>query len=281
MNAKDVCVVIDIVLGIVGLFFNLFALLAMGLGFKHLLPKHHFLIALNISDIIVSLSRASERLLTFNGVRICILTGFTFSLNFVGFGLLSSSLLCLGCDLYIAICKPLRYEALMTKGRAKVAIATIWVWSVIIGVAFLLCQVANRVGFCEDDERLCLHFMVIFMSHCGICALAVIVIYGKVLWEVWRMSKLVQPFQKQSVPNNAQSTKKAAVTILLILATLALFLLPAYFTFFLDETYDMLWRICINWSMLNSIVDPLIYSVRMSEMRAGYQKMLSFWNRGQ
>ena len=283
MEVRRITEIIDIVLGLVGASLNLLALMALRLGINDLQPKHRFLITLSISDILMALSFVLIRLLTLGTVTVCNVTALLHCFLFIGFASLTSSLVCLGCDLFMAICKALRYEALMTKRRITIAILVMWSWSITIGVSHILCRMPDMAqrnkGFCEARAEMCPHFLTIFLGHCGLCAFAIVILYGRVLWEVWHMAKMVQPSHGQSVQDNTKSAKKAITTILLIVCTLGIFLLPAYFATFLGQEFDTIRRISVNWSMLNSIADPLIYSVRMSELRAGYRKIFSLCKR--
>ena len=283
MEVQRITEIIDIVLGLVGVLLNLLALIAMRLGIKDLQPKHRFLITLNISDILVTLSFVVTRLLRLWRMDVCNVTDILHCFMFIGSASLASSLVYLGYDMFVAICKALRYEAIMTKRRTKIAILLLWSWSITIGVSFILCRVPDMAktnkGFCDVDGGMCLHFLIVYRGHIGLCVLAINILYGRVLWEVWHMKRMVQPSQDQSVQDNIRSAKKAITTILLIVGTQAIFLFPAYITFSLGSELETIHSICVNWSMLNYIADPLIYSVRMSELRAGYKKLFSLWKR--
>ena len=281
MEIRKITVIIDIVLGLVGALLNILALIALRLGINDLQPKHRFLITLNISDILMALSIVVIRILELG--RTYNLIGFTYTFYFIGVASLTSSLVCIGCDLFVAICKALRYESLMTKRRITIAILVQWSWSIAIGVSYISCRVLDMAntnkGFFEADGGMCLHFSTVYLGHLGLCALAIIIFYGRVLWEVWHMKRMVQPSQGQSLQDNTKSAMKAITTILLIIGTLGIFLLPAYIVTFFGPEFEMIKRISVNWSMLNSIADPLIYSIRMSELRAGYKKMFSLCKR--
>ena len=283
MELTEITNIIDIVLGLVGVLLNLLALIALRLGTNNLQPKHRFLIALNISDILMALSFTVIRFLRLGGMNVCNVEEFLRCFLFIGFASLASSLVCLGCDLYVAICNALRYKAIMTKRRITIAIVILWAWSITIGVTFLLCRVLDMAKtnkpFCEASGAMCPLFLTVFLGHCGLCALAFVILYGRVIWVVWHMAKMVQPSQGQSVQDNTKSAKKAITTLLLIVCTLGIFLLPAYFTRFLGREFQAIKRISLNWAMLNSIVDPLICSVRMSELCAGYKKLFSLCKR--
>ena len=89
----------------------------------------------------------------------------------------------------------------------------------------------------------------------------------------------VHPNQTLSAEASANSATKSVVTILLVGITLAVFLLPPYFALLLSDEgyhYSLVLMVCVNWSMLNAIMDPLIYSLRMSEIRVGYTKMFEY-----
>ena len=136
--------------------------------------------------------------------------------------------------------------------------------------------------FCGAPRTLCTLFLGIYGGHCSICTCLILCFHLKVSYTIYRMSSTVTPHQSAAADVSAKSTRKSLVTVFLIGFTLAIFLLPVYFALFLPQSnyYGILLDICFNWSMLNTIADPLIYSFRMSDIRKGYTKMCTCMNRG-
>ena len=204
MDVAKIIMSIDIILALVGALLNILALIALRLGINDLQPKHRFLITLNISDILMALSIVVIRILQLGRMEVCNLIGFIHTFYFIGVASLASSLVCLGCDLFVAICKALRYEVLMTKRRITIAILVQWSWSIMIGVLHILCRVPDMAqrnkSFCKARGGMCLHFVTVYLGHCGLCALAIVILYGRVLWEIWHkasLSKIILNLQEK------------------------------------------------------------------------------------
>ena len=278
---------VNLGLCIAGAVLNIIALVAIKFAQTNTkLPKHLFLISLNLSDILISVSSAVTDVIILSDVQWCRIDHQMNFFIFTGYAALVSSLVCLGFDLYIALCFPLRYQSIMTSRRATIAIVALWIWSAMVASCLFPCQwlsmASSGKDFCNAPPTLCTLFLGIYVGHCSICACMIILLYFKVFCTICRMSSVVTPYQSAATDANAKSTRKSLVTVFLIGITLAIFLLPLYFALLLPQSkyYGIIIDICLNWSMLNNIADPLIYSFRMSDIRKGYTKMFTCMNRG-
>ena len=278
---------VNLGLCIAGAVLNIIALVAIKYAQTNTkLPKHLFLISLNLSDILISVSSAVADVLILSDVHWCSIIDHMHFFTFAGYAALASSLVCLGFDLYIALCFSLRYQSIMTSRRATIAIVALWIWSAMVSTCLFACQwlsmASSGKDFCNAPPTLCTLFLGIYGGHCFICTCLISFFHLKVLCTIRRMSSTVTPYQSAAADANAKSTRKSLVTVFLIGFTLAMFLLPSYVALLLPQSkyYGLILDICVNWSMLNNIADPLIYSFRMSDIRKGYTKMFSCMNRG-
>ena len=264
--------VMEIVVGVIAIILNSLAILAMRLALSELQPRHRFLICLSVSDIAVSSVISILNTLTMFSVKNCYALIMISCFLFIASACLISSLMLLAFDLFIAITNALRYESLMRKRRVNIAIALMCLWCAIVGLSLTSCPLVER-EFCEKPNEACDMFFWIFGTHCLVCGIFIFIFYSRVLWEIWHMSKMVQPSQNSQ--DNRSSLKKAVFTVLLVTFTFALFMTPSFFVSMTTRD-PLIQHSCILWAMLNFIVDPIIYSMRMGEIRAGYKHMHKF-----
>ena len=270
---------INLGLCVVGFLMNVLAIIAMKLAVSETRPKHRFVTFLNFSDMIIALSSAVVDVLILRDIEWCNIAGLLHIMAFIGYAALASSLLCIAFDLYIAICFALRYESIMTTKRVNIALAVLWSWSVLVGLSLVYCRLLNMTrsgkSFCNVAGFLCNVFLALFGTHIGVCTFLIVFFNNRVRCSICHMSKGVQPIKNSSTVSNTQSVKKALGSLTLATYTLALFMLPVYFTLLLTshDEYSLVIEYLLNWSMLNSIADPLIYSLRMTEIRVGYKKI--------
>ena len=274
----------NVVIGTAGVLSNIMALSAIHFAIKELTPKHVFLSSLSISDSLIAVVISLFSLLKPGMDEDCapalmIFGGMVSAMYFVVIG----NLTLLAFDLYVAICKPLYYEMILTPRRTKGMIVAIWGIALVIGYSPLwgrgVFLGTLKTGFCSDPvisaaKRIWRISMCVF---CGCSGLASLIFYAKVLREVLGIKERVEP--NSAHLGSQQKHKKAIKTILLVTGTMLLFMLPAFsINLLLDKKsieYMVSRPITITWSLLNCIADPLIYSFRMGEIRAGYKKILA------
>ena len=262
----------EIVVGMIAIILNSLAILAMRLALSELQPRHRFLICLSVSDIAVSSVMSILNTLTMFSVKNCYALIMISCFLFIASACLISSLMLLAFDLFIAITNALRYESFMNKRRVNIAIALMCLWCAIVGLSFTLCPFVDT-EFCDKPIEMCFMSFSIFGTHCLVCGILIFIFYSRVLWEIWHMSRMVQPSQNSQ--NNRSSLKKAVFTVLLVIFTFALFMTPSFFVSMSTKDSTILHMFTL-WTMLNFIVDPIIYSMRMGEIRAGYKHMHKF-----
>lgn len=176
------------------------------------------------------------------------------------------NLVALGVDLLIAVCVPLKYKIIMSKGKGNLLVATVWIASVAMtAVSGYLqfgleqCEVIWKTG--------CLALTFSVFSVLGL--LVIVVIYTIVFCSL-----------RKRMPGStrSRSNKKAAITLFLIVLTYFLFVLPRTSMELLvnvvkfrhvDDTtiFYVLILLTDIFIFINSVCDPLIYSKRLPEVQ--------------
>ena len=279
--------VLGISIGIVGLIQNCIALAAIYVSVKDLQPVHRFLINLSISAIGMIILFIIEQVdrITLNDNRetsigVCIARNLLGSLSYTIYLSLFWALLCLALDLYLAICKPLHHQMFLTKRKTNFIIIISWFTSILFGfsntwVTLHKSRLDARI-FCEETVYQYVHEIQIRISlvYSGILATAMLFLYSRIALEICKIGSYVQPIPE---PINPIQAKKAFLTIILVNGTVFLFMTPSVmFAALFNILHEGLGgQFCLAWSLLNCVADPLIYSLRMPEIRAGYKKLFS------
>ena len=279
--------VLGISIGMVGLIQNCIALAAIYVSVKDLQPVHRFLINLSISDIGMILLFIIEQVdkITLNDNRetsigVCIARNLLGSLSYTIYLSLFWALFCLALDLYLAICKPLHYLMFLTKRKTNFIIIFSWVSNILLGFSNTWVTLhkswLDASMFCEGIVHQYAHDIQnnISLVYSGILVTAILILYNRIAWEICKIGSYVQPITE---PLNPIQAKKAFLTIILVNGTMVLFMAPSFMFAALFNTLHEapVGQFCLMWSLLNCVADPLIYSLRMPDIRAGYRKLFS------
>ncbi|XP_052037629.1 olfactory receptor 4F4-like [Apodemus sylvaticus] len=253
---------------------------------SHLHSPMYFLLA-NLSFIDLCLSSVTApKMITdfFSKLRVISVHGCfaqIFLLHFFG-GSEMVTLIAMAFDRYIAICKPLRYTAIMRGNVCVGFVATAW------GIGFLhsVSQLAFAVNLpfcgpnkvdsfycdlprvlklaCADTYRL--DIMVIANSGMlTVCSFALLIIsYGIILMTIQR-----RPSDRSS---KALSTLTAHITVVL------LFFGPCVFIYawpFPIKSLDKF--LAVFYSVVTPLLNPIIYTLRNTEMKTAMRRLRQ-WN---
>ena len=301
-NSYIVFDIIAIVICAVGVFMNVIALAAIFVTMRNKRPVHLLLINLSVTDMLLAMCHIGSTVVNIveysnRGIEkgkgevgictvcICIADIIFDAWRHLQFPSLFGTLLCLAIDLYYAICLPLHHARCITGRRTNIAIALVWCVSILIG--FLLATIGlvdsdfGVGGFCVDysHSNALKAIKTIMLSMCGTAAVLTLYLYIRVGLEVRNISKVIHPHPNSPVAVNPIQAKKSIITILLVAGTMVLFNAPAYGMGLVLRDWSkrppVLSKVLLAWSMLNSIADPIIYSLRMSEIRVGYRQLLA------
>ena len=183
---------------------------------------------------------------------------------------------------YIAICLPMQHMSLVQKKRVAIFIALAWLITVLGGCIpfFTLLALSEH---CDGNMLILIFNAIKLGANCCICFMAfvytlVILICIRIYVEVRQLRKRLSQFRYDQ---EVHGEREAFFTTLMLIALLTLFYIP----------FTTVFVISINksgWSEIsNSVViyymnllpyvkfflDPLIYGLRMKEMREGCLKL--------
>ena len=199
----------------------------------------------------------------------------------------SLTLLTLALNQYFAICHPLKATTNVTKHKAYIVIGMIWLFSATLAMIPALIVIAL------PECNMWVHVVgVKALEVCtyglGVLIIIIVALYGRIYREIVNYRKRMPQLGR----NNAHSSEqehhfKAFITTFLLTGTLIVFWLP--YTLFhvvganVDDYNDIpLWVIyakmyIIDFSpLLNYLADPIIYGIRMREIRQGYYRLFSY-----
>ncbi|XP_068020499.1 olfactory receptor 14A16-like [Melanerpes formicivorus] len=188
-------------------------------------------------------------------------------------------------DRYIAICRPLHYETLLSHRFCVHLAATAWACGVVNAVlhtantfSLPLCH-GNAVHqfFCEIPQilklscstsylrELCL--IVVTASFSTVCFMLIVVSYVQIFRAVLR------------IPSQ-QGRHKAFATCLPHLAVVSLFISTGFFAYLKppsvsSPSLDLL--VSVLYSVVPPAVNPLIYSLRNQELKAALTQLITGW----
>jgi hypothetical protein len=218
------------------------------------------------------------------------------ALNTMGLNITLLNILVMAIDHYIAILKPLNAHHAMGKKRCIATIVTIWgiafvtgfsdfltplldtrVWTA-VDETFNYCDVVWRTRFQEEFTTFAISF---------ICFTGITFIYMRIY------CKIKGKHPTNIVHNKSIANKKALVTTMLILGTFVVCWLPIcifsiviiictsdvrflQFIYNHFETLMIVDKSLYTLMLLNTLCDPVIYAIRISEIRTGYQLL---WER--
>lgn len=269
--------------------------------------KAHFMLicSLTLSDALVGFSVALHMLekvlkpTNLNSREISRVFHCTFisikALNNTSFVISLLNLVAMAIDHYLAILKPLHHPSLLTTRRTVVIICMLWIFSFIAGFSdfftpFLInphysggLNYCNRVFLNKYNEEY-LVFTIAFGA-LGLMAFVYVRIYLKV------RQRHRMPLFKDTTEAIRASHQRALITTLLILGTfiitwlpLCLFEVVLIIYVSIDPGYlrahtELLQRltyaneVLYDLLLMNTIADPLIYAIRVPEVRLGYSRL--------
>ena len=202
------------------------------------------------------------------------------------------SLLMLALNQYVAICDPIFTATKMTKSKVRGAIASAWFISI-----FMASIPAIVMLFMNHRDSSCAQYAVrMGQRSLEICAYAmagliiiIIALYGRLYRVVikYRRSAPHVRRHRTSVAGNheTETNYKAFVTTLLLTGNLVLLWLP-YMAFHFISAHvdiDIIPDFALNLKfyfvdflpILNFLIDPIIYGIRMREIRLGYHRLFA------
>ena len=197
------------------------------------------------------------------------------------------ALLSLALNQYIAICDPLFATTTVTKRKACIVIMIIWILaSTAALMPGILMLVRTRYTHCA------MYVGVLGVRSLEICAyglatliLIIIVLYALIYREVVRYRRRTPQLTRTRGRDETENSYKAFITTLLLAGTLVIFWLPFMAYTFLSAHIDVttvpeivfyIKMYAIDFlPMLNFLTDPLIYGIRMREIRDSFHRIFA------
>ncbi|XP_045547625.1 adenosine receptor A2a [Salmo salar] len=305
-NASLVYIVLELVIACLAVTGNVLVCWAVCLNSTLQSITNYFVVSLAVADIAVGML-AIPFAITISTGFCANFHGCLFIACFVLVLTQSSifSLLAIAVDRYIAIKRPLRYNSLVTAGRAKSIIAVCWVLSVGIGLTPMLGwnrgATATNSSSCPVGMTECLfegvvtlHYMVYFnFFGCVLVPLLVMLaIYARIFMAARRQLRLMDlklahmythgtSSSSTSSRSTLQKEVHAAKSLAIIVGLFAFCWLPLHiincFNLFCQDCgrpHIWVMNIAILLSHANSVVNPFIYAYRIREFRHTFRRIL-------
>jgi hypothetical protein len=182
------------------------------------------------------------------------------------------TMLGLAVNLLIATKAPLHYDRLMSPGRGNIVICCFWILTALVfGLAYLL---VYKLAEAHMVDALYGIFTVLNFAS-TVSGIALVIIYSVVFYEIYNLKKRSP---------RLIFLRKSAFTFLSILLTYIVLLMPGtwldictYFVSFDFDYYQTIVNLKATIScmyVLNSVVDPILYAVRIPEIKTSYSVLL-------
>lgn len=203
----------------------------------------------------------------------------------------SLSLLSLALNQYIAICAPLFSTTTITKRKALCCIMFVWILSITCAmVPALLMLVGTQISMFEHCAHYAATMSVKSLEVCtyimATLIIIIIALYARIYREIVRYrQRTPQLTQRRFRSDEAEHNYKAFITTLLLSGSLVVFWLPYMGFHFISAHIDieaipdtvlyMKFYVIDFMPMLSFLTDPIIYGIRMREVRDAYHRLFA------
>nr|XP_028560242.1 olfactory receptor 14A16-like [Podarcis muralis] len=264
---------------------NLLIIVVIALDHRLHIPMYFFLMNLAISDIgtvSVTLPKSMFNLLI-NSSHISYFECVSQIFFFLVFECLDFAILIIMAhDRYVAICNPLQYEQIMNEGACVQMTTIAWIASILYSAlhtagTFSMNFCSNRVDqfFCEIPKLMKLSCSDLYLVEVGILVFSYIIALVCFIFiiktYVWIFTTVLK------IPSK-QGKHKALSTCLPHLLVVSLYVFSATFVYATPHSNispDLDLVFAVMYTILPSLLNPFIYSLRNKEIQTALQKLLN------
>lgn len=196
------------------------------------------------------------------------------------------SLVAISVDRYISITKPLKYEAVMTRRRARKIVISLWMYTIIVGIIPLFWNY-----FDERMDNPCIFFVIfprpytVFVTYVSMFVSLVLSFY--LYLRIFQVAKehRKRQIERRTIQYRNSSEKrfnrntKSAKSMAIILFMFFVFWLPLQITGPLGYTnldpdlVETLKDFALCLAMSNSFVNPIIYCWLRKDFKLAFKKL--------
>lgn len=219
------------------------------------------------------------------------------ALNTTALNISLLNLMGMAIDLYLAILRPLHYPQLMAKQRVNLMIALLWIVAIFCGFSDPISvwperRHLNRFNLCEMTFMTPYQGEYTVFAIAFICLFIMLFIYIRIYVQInqqhtARQFRLQEDKRRHHVLEFKRN-KKALMTTLMILGSFVLCWLPlCLFQIILlvqvsidasalrgnEASLLNVDKFLYDLLLLNAIFDPIVYAIRMPEVRFGYRRL--------
>ena len=187
-----------------------------------------------------------------------------------------TNLTCVILDRYISIIHPFAYNRIVSEKRAKCAIISTWVLSIILGCIphiwnYGLSEEKCTLKTVYKDSGFQIFLMVGIITELVIISL----MYCNILIKAYKQARRINSFSNGQTPINIRTNRQVLSTIGIIVVVFLICWIPILvaITDTVDITvYGRSLLVCLNF--LNSGINPIVYGLRLKDFRTSYKKLL-------
>jgi hypothetical protein len=253
---------------------------------------NYLLVNLAIADILVGLfllpRYVFNQLIEFPGdVRADInCKFFTYgAISWVGLHAQVFTLIVISFERYSAVVHPHRLRNRLTKRKLKIVLVACWVYAILFNMpSFMLLEYSYAKKECVKEWSALAQkiWSFLWLITCGPIPLVTMgYLYGKVVYDLWFKKKGAHADMSRIAVN--KSRKRVTKMVITIAIIYAICWLPNLIVFNILEYFDnipsldLLYMLSHLFLLLNSTVNPFVYSIQSRRFRKAMLRTLCFW----